>query len=286
MASRITVIGLGATGLPIALRLADSDFAVTGVEINAERRAAACAEGLPLADLPAAADADVVILQVTNAAQIEGLLGDGLLAVMRTGATLILMSTVGPEAARGFADRAREAGVAFVDVPFTGGVDRGRNGELNLFVAGGSADLDRVRPVLAALGSHVECGESVGDGQSFKMVNQLLTSVHICAAAEALALAKSLGLDPGKAFRAVEAGAGSSWLLSDRGPRMLQDDPAYVSGLAIFIKDSALVAGAAVGAGLDAPLIRAAAERYARAAELGLAEADDSQVIRTYDPGR
>ncbi|WP_425307680.1 NAD(P)-dependent oxidoreductase [Ammonicoccus fulvus] len=285
--SRVTVIGLGATGLPIASRLADRDFAVTGVEINPHRRATALANGLTLAELPAAADADAVILQVTNAEQVSALLADGLAQSMPEGSTLLLMSTVGPEPARRFADQATAAGIPLVDVPFTGGIDRARAGELNLFAAGDPADLERVRPVLAALGNAVECGSEVGDGQSFKLVNQLLTSVHICAAAEALALAEALGLDPAKAFDAVVDGAGRSWLLADRGPRMLQGDHApMVSSLAIFIKDSALVAEAADQAGLDARLVTAAAEIYARAAALGLADADDSQVIRAYQEDR
>ncbi|MDO5500837.1 MAG: NAD(P)-dependent oxidoreductase, partial [Propionibacteriaceae bacterium] len=272
--TRITVLGLGATGLPIALRLADTGFAVTGVEIRAERRRTAADAGLDVEAHPeSAAGAEVVILQVTTPDQVAQLLADGLAEAMRPGATLVLMSTVGPEPARAYAAQARAAGIALVDVPFTGGIDRARAGELNLFVAGDPADLAGVRPVLAALGTQVECGVEVGAGQSFKMVNQLLTSVHICAAAEALALADRLGLDPARAFDAVASGAGRSWLLSDRGPRMLQGDEApSVSSLAIFIKDSALVAKVAEQAGLDARLIRAAAQVYARAAELGLAD--------------
>lgn len=281
--ARITVIGLGATGLPIALRLADRGAAVTGVELRAERRAEAARAGLTVvADWATAGPAEVVILQVTTAEQVAGLLADGLAAAV-AGATLVLMSTVGPEAARESAGVAAAAGAAFVDVPFTGGVERARQGGLNLFVSGAADDLRPVRSVLAALGSAVDCGPVPGDGQSYKMVNQLLTSVHICAAAEALALADRLGLDVAKAYAAVSQGAGRSWLLSDRGPRMLADDPPNVSSLAIFIKDSALVARAAEAAGLDAGLIRAAAARYARAAELGLADQDDSRVIRAYD---
>lgn len=283
--ARITVIGLGATGLPIALRLAESGFDVTGTEVRPERRSLAADAGLRVEERPdSVAGADVVILQVTTPDQVERLLAGGLASAMPAGSTLVLMSTVGPEPARAYAEQARSAGVRLVDVPFTGGVDRARAGELNLFVAGDPTDLAPVRPVLAALGSQAECGDAVGDGQSYKMVNQLLTSVHICAAAEALALADRLGLDPARAFEAVASGAGRSWLLSDRGPRMLQgNDAPTVSSLAIFIKDSALVAEAAEAVGLDGRLIRAAAEVYARAAELGLADADDSQVIRAYD---
>ncbi|WP_432559177.1 NAD(P)-dependent oxidoreductase [Granulicoccus sp. GXG6511] len=282
---RCTVIGLGATGLPIALRLADSGCVVTGVEISADRRRAAADAGLAVEERPeSATHADVVLLQVTTPEQVDRLLADGLTSGMPRGSVLLLMSTVGPEAARAYATAVRGEGVRFVDVPFTGGVDRARAGELNLFVSGDPADLAPIRSVLTALGTRIECGDEPGDGQSYKMVNQLLTSVHICAAAEALALADRLGLDPAKAFEAVASGAGRSWLLSDRGPRMLLgEDAPNVSSLAIFIKDSALVADVAARAGLDARLIRAAAEMYARAADLGLADGDDSQVIRAYD---
>jgi 3-hydroxyisobutyrate dehydrogenase-like beta-hydroxyacid dehydrogenase len=115
-----------------------------------------------------------------------------------------------------------------------------------------------------------------------KVVNQHLCSVHIVAAAEALSLGASLGLDQAAVLDLVAGGAAGSWMLSDRGPRMLEDDPTVTSTIGIFVKDSGLVAEAAASAGADVPVLAAARARYLAAAEAGLERADDSQVIRTY----
>ena len=133
------------------------------------------------------------------------------------------------------------------------------------------------------LGTMRVVGGRIGDGQSVKIVNQHLCSIHIVAAAEALSLADSLGLDRASVLELVAGGAAGSWMLSDRGPRMLGDtDVAVMSTINIFVKDSGLVAAAANRVGAEVPLLRAAEERYRRAADGGLGARDDSRVIETY----
>ena len=102
-------------------------------------------------------------------------------------------------------------------------------------------------------------------------------------AAEALSLAESLGLDPGAVLGLVEQGAAGSWMLSDRGPRMLAGtDVEVTSTIGIFVKDSSLVSDAARSVSADTPLLEVARDRYRRAADAGLAGRDDSRVIETY----
>ena len=108
-----------------------------------------------------------------------------------------------------------------MDAPVTGGVARARTGELVIFAAGEPGNVAYARPVLEALGTVRVTGHRLGDGQSIKVVNQHLCSVHIVAAAEALSLARLLGLDPVTVLQFVEKGAAGSWMLSDRGPRMV-----------------------------------------------------------------
>jgi 3-hydroxyisobutyrate dehydrogenase/putative dehydrogenase len=108
--------------------------------------------------------------------------------------------------------------------------------------------------------------------------------VHIVAAAEALNLARSLGLDPAAVLDLVETGAAGSWMLSDRGPRMLQRaDVTVTSAIDIFVKDSDLVVAAARACGADVPLVSVANARYHAAADAGLGARDDSRVIDTWD---
>lgn len=282
---RITFIGIGAIGLPMAEQLQGAGFDVTGVDPFAGPRARAAARGVRAEQTPAsAAAADVVVCMVATPEQLRAaVLGDtGVLRRMPTDSVLVVMSTVGPAAVREVAEAAPPA-VRVLDVPVTGGVARAVTGQLSLFAAGDPAVVDRVRPVLETLGTVVDCGPEIGQGQSYKVVNQLLCSVHIVAAAEALALAEELGLDPERVLPAVAGGAGGSWMLSDRGPRMLRGlDAEVTSTIGIFVKDSTLVKDIADDIGFDAPMITAAQAKYRAAEDAGWERRDDSQVIQTY----
>jgi len=194
------------------------------------------------------------------------------------------MSTVGPQSVREQGEVLRRAGARVVDAPVTGGVARAKTGQLVIFAAGAPNDVTSATPVLEAMGTVHVTGQTLGDGQSIKVVNQHLCSVHIAAAAEALSLARSLGLDPATVLRLVEKGAAGSWMLSDRGPRMVAGtDVEVTSAVNIFVKDSGLVAAAGESCGAQLPLLAIAHERFCLAAERGLGLRDDSRVIETWD---
>ena len=279
-------VGVGAIGLPMAARIAAGGHAVVAIDPDERRRELARGAGLAVAgDVIRAAGADVVIVMVATPAQLDAALcaPGGALDHMRRGALCVVMSTVGREAVRAAHAAAAARGCPLLDVPVTGGVSGARRGALTLLadaIAG-------ARPVLEPLGTILICGDEVGQGQAMKLVNQLLATVHVVAAAEALAFAERLGLDPAAALHAVGAGAAGSWMLTDRGPRMLQDEGAEMTAaIDLFVKDSGMVAAAADAAGLPTPLLAAAREVFQRAAEAGLGHADDSQVIQIYREAR
>jgi 3-hydroxyisobutyrate dehydrogenase len=114
--------------------------------------------------------------------------------------------------------------------------------------------------------------------------------VHIAAAAEALALADALGLDQAKTLEALEAGAAGSFMLSNRGPRILQaytaDGAEVLSRLDIFVKDMGIVGRATRMAGLPSPLAAAAEQLYLLGQTQGLGAADDSAVIKVVAPAK
>lgn len=282
-APSLAFVGVGAIGLPMAHRLVAAGYPTTGVDALPSAVQRATAAGVPsvakLADVP---DVSVVVVMVATPEQLEELVTSALAGSVR-GQRWIVMSTVGPDAVREQGTRLAEAGAVVVDSPVTGGVARARTGELTLFTSGAGTDIEAVREVLECFGTVREVGERLGDGQAIKVVNQHLCSVHIVAAAEALALADRLGLDPQAVLPLVEQGAAGSWMLSDRGPRMLQGtDVEVTSTIGIFVKDSGLVAEAAGRAGADTPLLDVARDRYRQAADSGLVMRDDSRVIETY----
>jgi 3-hydroxyisobutyrate dehydrogenase len=275
-------------GLPMARRLADAGFELKVFDVLAERARLIVELGAANTASPkeAAEGVEVYVVMVANPEQAKSVLfGEGEAAgALPAGAAVVVMSTIGPEAARELADGLAEHGLRTMDAPVSGGVARAEKGEL-LIMAGGPADLfEELRPVLGAMGSSVvHCGPRVGDGQAVKLVNQLLCGIHIAAAGEALAYAEALGLDPRFVFETIRHGAANSFMLEDRGERMLGEE--FVpprSALDIFVKDMGLVRKAAEQQGFETPLASSAFGMYLAGRDAGLGAEDDSGIIRVF----
>lgn len=296
-AAAVAVLGLGAMGLPMAMNLAER-FPVRGFDVVAERRALAERAGVVPTGTAAeaVAGADVVLIAVRDRAQLEQLLfGEtGIAPHMARGAVVLLTSTVGDAGVRAVAPRLAEAGLRFVDAPVSGGPARAGAGDLLVVVGADDDAWAAAEDVLDAMASTlVRVGDAPGDGQAMKTVNQLLCGVHIAAAGEALALARALGLDAEVALKALMSGAASSFMLGDRGPRMLQvydedaggpHDVEVRATLNTFVKDMGIVSSAAKGAGLSTPVAAAAEQLYLQGAAHGLGDRDDSSVITVVAP--
>lgn len=279
---KVTFVGVGAIGLPMALRIKEAGHSVTGVDVFGRARENAQMSGIEaVGSFSAAPGAEIVVVMVATPDHLATLVDEA--ADAAEGQTWVIMSTVGPASVREQGERLRQAGARVVDAPVTGGVARAKTGELVIFAAAEQQDVETVLPVLQAMGNVYVTGTQLGDGQSIKVVNQHLCSVHIVAAAEALNLASTLGLDPAAVLKLIEKGAAGSWMLSDRGPRMLGGtDVGVTSSINIFVKDSGLVVDAALRCGAQVPLLTLAHERYQQAADAGLGLRDDSRVIETW----
>jgi 3-hydroxyisobutyrate dehydrogenase len=150
-------------------------------------------------------------------------------------------------------------------------------------VAAPTEMFEAVRPVLAALGDRIfHVGREPGQGATVKAVNQLLCGIHIAAAAEALALAGRVGVDLHVVLEILSGSSASSWMLRDRGPRMLEESPRVTSAVDIFVKDLGIVLEAGRDAGAALPLAALAHQLFLSTTGRGDGAADDSQVVRTY----
>jgi 3-hydroxyisobutyrate dehydrogenase/putative dehydrogenase len=305
---RIGWLGLGAMGAPMASCLARAGHDVAGYDVVPGRAASLAAGGLRAADTIAAAarDADLVAVMVATPEQLAQVLSslmgpagpagpagpdgpdgpDG--PALAPGTIVMITATVGPEAVAAAAGRLAGPGVTVVDAPVSGGVARAAAGDLLIMVSGPADAVRHIQPVLDALARNAPVvGASPGDGQRMKLVNQLLCGVHIAAAAEALAFAGALGLDPAECWRVLRGGAAASFMFEDRGARMAEGQFDEVrSALDIFVKDMGLVGAAADEAGAWVPLAAAARQLYARGHDLGLGRLDDSALIEVLRPGR
>lgn len=263
-------IGLGAMGAPMVACLERAGHAVLAFDADPERTG--------VASVAEAAGASIVVVMVATPAQLDSVLEEAA-PVLADDAVLVIMSTVGPAPVAAWAER---LACAVVDAPVSGGVARAGEGDLLIMVAGEADAIARVQPVLDALArSAPVVGAQPGDGQKVKLVNQLLCGVHIAAAAEALAFAEALGLDAGAVRDVVADGAAASFMLDDRGARMVEGAFGEVkSALDIFVKDMGLVTDAARAASYPSPLASAAEQLYVAGHRAGLGRLDDSSLIK------
>lgn len=282
----IAFAGLGAMGLPMAKNLLARDFEVHGIDLNTIALAALSeAGGRAAASAQAGvADADVLVLMVVNAAQAEQILfASGALAALRPGAIVCLMATCPAGAVKGIAERVRAEGRQFVDAPVSGGVAGAKAGSLTIMAACERELFERMLPVFQALGQRIfHVGERPGQGATVKTVNQLLCGVHIAVVAEAFALAAKVGIDLQVIQEIMSGSAASSWMLNDRGPRMLQSEPEVTSAVDIFVKDLGIVLETGRETQCALPIAAIAHQMFLATSGRGDGRADDSQVIRSY----
>ena len=256
-ATRVGWIGLGAMGFPMAGCVARAGFDVSAYDINPARAEALTTDGVkPAASVnEAASGADVLIVMVATPDQVESVLfgDDPAAAALAAGAAVVVMAAVGPAPVKRWAERLAQQQVDLVDAPVSGGAARAAAGDLLMMVGGTQSAVDRAQPLLDAMArSAPHVGTAPGDGQKVKLVNQLLCGVHIAAAAEALALAEAMQLDPGATWEVLRGGAAASFMLDDRGARMVHGTDEVKSALDIFVKDMGLVTDAA-RASTDSP---------------------------------
>jgi 3-hydroxyisobutyrate dehydrogenase len=283
---RVAFVGLGAMGLPMAMNLLARGFTVTGYDLSA--RAIDALEGAGGARAGTAAEAassaDVLVLMVVNAAQADAVLfAGGALDVLPSDGVVALMATCPPASVQVIEERVRKAGRRLIDAPVSGGTAGAKAATLTIMAAGSRDAFDAVKPVFDALGDKVfHVGERPGQGAMVKTVNQLLCGVHIAVVAEAFALAAKVGVDLNILLEIMSGSAASSWMLKDRGPRMLEADPEVTSAVDIFVKDLGIVLNAGRDTKAALPLAAAAHQMFLATSGRGDGAADDSQVIRTY----
>jgi L-threonate 2-dehydrogenase len=282
----IGFIGLGSMGLPMAKNLVTRGFAVRGFDIKPGAIDSLVEAGGTRATAPADAanGADVLVLMVVNAAQAEAVLFEaGALSALSRSGAVVLMATCPPRAVETIAAQVVETGRSFIDAPVSGGVVGARAATLTIMAAAPRVTFEAVKPVLDALGDKIfHVGERPGQGAMVKTINQLLCGVHIAVAAEAFSLAGKAGLDQSVLLEILSGSSASSWMLKDRGPRILQDEPPVTSAVDIFVKDLGIVleAGRDIKAAL--PLAAGAHQMFLATSGQGHGDADDSQVIRAY----
>ena len=280
------IVGLGSMGYGMAQSLLRAGMRTHGYDISAERMAQFQAEGGAegaLGDVAGTLDALVVV--VLNAAQTEDVLfgANGAVAGLRPGAIVLSCATVPPAFAREMEARCATSGVLYLDAPISGGAAKAASGQLSIMASGTPTAFAAARPVLDAMAETVfELGDAAGAGSAMKAVNQLLAGVHIATMAEALTFGMTQGVTPAAFVEVISKCAGTSWMLENRAPHIVDGDYAPRSSVNIWPKDLGIVLDIARDAGFEAPITDTALAQFKAAAEMGLGGVDDAAVAKVY----
>jgi len=232
----------------------------------------------------AAEGSEIVITIVSDTPDVESVLfgPGGVSEGIGAGAVLIDMSTISPKATAGFARRLAERGSEMLDAPVTGGEKGAIEGTLTI-MAGGKRDVfDRCLAVLQAMGKNVVYAGPSGNGQKTKLVNQVICACNIVSMTEGLRLAELSGLDLETTYKVVSSGSAASWLLSNLGARILQND--FAPGFLIRLqqKDLRLVRESVSELGAEFPGTDLAYSLFTDALARDLGEQGTQGLINLY----
>ena len=228
MKETIGFIGLGIMGQGMSHNLLKAGFTLNVWNRTRSRMDPLIEAGATGCANPAevAVKSDITITCVSDTPDVEAvILGEnGVIFGARKGSLLIDMSTISPHTTRTIAASLAEKGVYMLDAPISGGSEGAANGTLSIMIGGDAAQVERAMPVLHAMGKAITHVGDTGAGQTVKLVNQILVVVTMLGVSEALLFAQAGGLDLNKTLNAVKAGAAGSWMLSNRGPQVIERD--------------------------------------------------------------
>ena len=279
----IGFIGIGIMGFPMARHLAQA-----GYRVQAWNRTPYKAQRLAAFGVTVVAEmqevvrvADVLICMLSSGPSCdEVLLGEqGLIAAMRPGALLIVMSSIPVETARHQAVQAALRGIAYIDAPVSGGEKGATEATLAIMAGGTPQAYEQARPVLEKMGRPTHVGPA-GSGELAKLVNQMMVANTIASVAEALLLAERGGADPAKVREALLGGFADSAILRQHALRMIAGDFAPGGPARYQVKDTSTAIRFAHSVGLDLPMLNQADQLFAAMLEHGDGDLDHSGIIR------
>ncbi len=281
---RAGVIGLGIMGGAFARHLAAAGVRTSGYDLLPASLEAFSAHGGHACSSAraVAAEADIVITSLPNAAALENaLFGEsGLVAAGRSGLLVVETSTLSLEDKERFRDRLASAGIGMLDAPISGTGPQATAKDITIFASGDRADFERARDILSHLARSVRYVGSFGAGSKMKYIANLLVAIHVAGAAEAIVLGEKAGLDPSMLVEVLADSAATSRMLEVRGPSMAAGSYATpMMKVDVFQKDLDIIANFAKQSKCPVPLFSASVPLYIAVAAQGMGLQDTAAVV-------
>jgi 3-hydroxyisobutyrate dehydrogenase-like beta-hydroxyacid dehydrogenase len=275
---RVSFLGLGIMGRPMAANLAKA-----GHEVTVWNRTPKLVEGVRVASTPAEAarGAEVVWMCVSDTKAVESVLfgANGVESSLAEGMVIVDSSTISPSATHQFAERVKSRGVDYVDAPVTGSKIAAEAGSLIFMVGADEAVLARLQPLFHAMGKQVFHMGDTGKGQATKLAMNLQIALIYEGFAEALTLATKLGVDIDRLLPLVQASMVRSGVVDYKAPFVMKRDFSANFPLRLMLKDIHLTLDAAKESRVRLPGLEAVSEIYEMATEDGHEDLDYAATL-------
>jgi 2-hydroxy-3-oxopropionate reductase len=283
MSEPVGFIGLGIMGRPMAKNLLKAGYSL----IVHNRSQAAVQElgglGAKAASSPEAVarEAQVIILMLPNSPDVElvALGPQGLLGGVRSGQTVVDMSTISPIVSQKVGAALAAKGVRMLDAPVSGGEKGAIEGTLSIMVGGDPAVFEEVLPIFRAMGKTITHLGPLGSGGFTKLANQIIVAVNLTALAEALTLAAKAGLDIELTLKALGGGLAGSRCLEQKTPNYLAHEFKPGFKIDLHYKDLGLIMESARALGVPVPTTAVVQELFSAVRVRGGGGLDHSGVI-------
>jgi len=283
-------VGLGNMGWPMARNLARAGFLLTVRDADpARQRRFAGEHACRAADDPAAfRDVDAVVTMLPTGRIVREVMLEwqgGLGRALARGAIVIDMSSSDPTGTRELGHALAGPGVALVDAPVSGGVPKAESGTLAIMIGGDDeAAIARARPLLETMGKRLFLTGPLGSGHAMKALNNYVAAAGFAAAAEALIVGAKFGLDPAVMVEILNASTGRNFSTEYTcQEHVLPRTFATGFALGLLAKDVGIAADLAQAIGVDAPVCRLLAQRWADAAAALGGGVDHSAALRHWE---
>jgi len=273
--STLGYIGLGAMGARMCANLAKKSGQQTiGYDVNPDALAQVAAQGVKAADSVASlvAEADTIFICVPGEPEVRELcLGaGGVVENVRSGQTVVDMTTATPSVNREIAGVLAEKGVAFADAPVARGVPSAQDGTLAIMVGASDELYAQIKPLLECMGTDIShCGD-VGTGQVVKLMNNMLVFQTVSALCEAMAIGTQAGVPRDRLFKILESGSADSFVLRRHGTYMTSGEyPDDMFRSRYSLKDVRYALDLADECAVDAQMAQVTAERLSQVVDKG-----------------
>ncbi len=193
---------------------------------------------------------------------------------LETGTVVVDSSTISPSASLQFMESLQEKGCEFLDAPVTGSKVAAENGSLIFMIGGNPTNIERVEPLLRAMGKKVIHMGDNGKGLSAKLAQNMNIAFIFEGLCESLTLAKKLGVPHEKMFELIEASMVHSGVAEYKKPFILNEDFTPNFPLKLMHKDIHLMLDAGKENDVKLPGLSKIDEIYEEASRQGQDELD------------